>query len=137
MDDTDCSIKKSTLDLIMELERSTSPQETARRAHTRTEVRSSVTLESCNYSERTVPPHRGVTGDVSSGGCLLLLEEPLNVGNIYEITWDRTHVDSPAVLGRCVRCRYIRSDAFEAGFQFFAPLEASCLEPDDAGDSLI
>lgn len=135
--DTDDGIKKSTLDLIMDLEQSGSPEERARRAHARAVVRSRVSLASCNYSQRTGPPTPGVTGDVSAGGCLVLVEVPLAVGDIYQVTWDREHVDSPPVLARCVRCRYIRDDAFEAGFAFFTPLEASCLHEDEPDQSLI
>ena len=64
----------------------------------------------------------GVSGDVSSGGCLLLVATPLMVGDIYWLTFDRSVIDLPPAFGRCLRCRLIREDAFEAGFKFLSPV---------------
>jgi hypothetical protein len=68
---------------------------------------------------------QGVTGDVSAGGCQVLFPIPLGVGDIYLLTFDKSKVAVDSVFARCLRCRLIREDAYEAGFKFFDPIDVS------------
>jgi hypothetical protein len=65
---------------------------------------------------------KGVSGDISEGGCNVLLPIPMRVGDIYRLTWDREEVDLGLTFARCVRCRLVREDVFEAGFAFFVSI---------------
>jgi len=73
---------------------------------------------------------KGISGDISEGGMSGLFPLPVNVGDIYRLTFDRQTVDLPMLYARCVRCRFIRENAYEAGFAFFALIQmpASLLE---------
>lgn len=64
------------------------------------------------------PPIVAVCSDLSAGGCRLIAESPPAVGDIYWVTFEKS-VDLPPAFARCVRCRLLREDAFEGGFQFF------------------
>ena len=62
---------------------------------------------------------KGVTGDISEGGCSVLLPIPVPVGDVFRLHFDRSQLDLPMTFARCLRCRLVREDAFEAGFVFF------------------
>lgn len=110
-------------DLLQELEQSTPDAIKAARAHTRITVRSHVIAQPGNMSERLSMKVKGVTGDISGGGCQLLFPIPLLVGDIYWIVFDRAVLDVQPLLARCTRCRIVRDDAFEAGMAFFSTIE--------------
>ncbi len=114
-------------DLLQELERNTSAELRAQRAHFRVAVKSRIVARPGNASERGTLQHEGVTGDVSEGGCRALFPEPIGVGDIYQLQFDADALGIPLTYARCVRCSVVREDAFEAGFQFFKPV----MLPDD------
>ncbi|MEO1128941.1 MAG: hypothetical protein AAFX05_04435, partial [Planctomycetota bacterium] len=51
------------------------------------------------------------------------------IGDIYLVSLDRTKLDLTPIFVRCLRCRLVRDDAFEAGLKFFntidLPVEAA------------
>jgi len=106
-------------DLLQELERNTSDDLRQQRAHFRLAVKANVILQPGNAGELLKFKIKGVTGDVSASGCSALFPVPVHVGNIYRLTFDRGTLDLPLTFARCVRCRLVREDAFEAGFAFF------------------
>lgn len=112
-------------DLLSELQQSTPEAVKGARAHTRLDIRSKVFVQPGNMSQRLSMKIQGVTGDVSAGGCQLLLPIPILVGDIYWISFDRQLLDIIPVYGRCMRCRVVREDAFEAGFAFFKTVDLS------------
>ncbi len=120
--DGDASQSESSLDLLLELEQNTPDAVQQQRSHTRITVRCRITCQPGNASERRALKVQGVSGDVSSGGCLILLPTPLQVGDIYWLTFDRKVIDLPPAFARCLRCRLVREDAFEAGFTFLTPV---------------
>lgn len=107
----------------------------------RTDVRVEVELEvsllhgdSSRRGERAIQGH---TKDLSPGGCLMVLEEPPAVGDIYRLHFKDTQLGLPSVFARCLRARLMREDAFEAGFQFFARLELPEQASEGAGSDIL
>lgn len=109
-------------DLLKELERNKSDDIRRQRSHFRVAIKAKVTLQPANASQMLDFRLQGTTGDVSGGGCQLLFPMPVNVGDVYRLAFDRGELDLPLTFARCVRCRLLREDAFEAGFTFFAPI---------------
>ncbi len=110
-------------DLLQELEQNTPDALRRQRTHFRIALRCTVVAEPGNASELLGFRLQGVTGDISEGGCRALFPLPVRVGDVYRLTFDRQTFDQPLTFARCVRCLLIREDAFEAGFQFFAPIQ--------------
>jgi len=118
-------------ELLSELQESTPDAVRQARAHTRITVRTKVLVQPGNMSQRLSLKLQGVSGDVSAGGCQLLMPLPLLVGDIYWLSFDRSVIDLAPLHARCLRCREVRSDAFEAGFVFFAPIDIDHLAGQD------
>lgn len=108
--------------VLRELERNTPDEIRRQRAHFRLAIKVTVVIQPGNSSGSLSPRLKGVTGDVSEGGCSVLAPLPLGVGDIYRLTFDRPALDLPLTFARCVRCRLLREDAFEVGFAFFSPI---------------
>jgi len=51
------------------------------------------------------------------------------VGDIYWLTFDKTELKLDNLFARCLRCRLIREDAYEAGFKFFDLVDLSNAVP--------
>lgn len=110
-------------ELLEELEANTSEEIIRQRAWSRIQLRVKVVVQPGNTSDVRSMKVAGVTGDISSGGCQVLLPVPLQVGDTYRLGFDRETLDLPLVFARCVRCRLIREDAFESGLSFFQAVE--------------
>ena len=106
-------------ELLEELSGNTSDEISRRRQHFRLSVKASVVLQPGSTSDLLSFKVRGVTGDLSEGGCSALFPVPPKVGDVYRLLFDKTQLDLPMTFVRCVRCRLVREDAFEAGFKFF------------------
>ena len=50
---------------------------------------------------------------------------PISVGDVYRLRFDKKVLDLPIVYARCLRCIYLREDAFEVAFQFFTSITLS------------
>lgn len=126
-----------TIELLQELEQSTPDAVKRMRTHDRLLVRTKVVVRPGNQSQRKASAVSGVTGDISAGGCQLLLPEPLLLGDIYWMEFDRASLDVSPVFARCLRCRLVREDAYEAGLMFFTKIElpkaAPAAEPNGVG----
>jgi len=108
--------------VLQDLERNTPDEIRRQRASFRLAIKAGLVLQSANASELMSYKLRGVTGDVSEGGCSALFPIPLRVGDVYRLQFDRGTLDLPLTFARCLRCRLVREDAFEAGFAFFSPI---------------
>lgn len=108
--------------VLRELERNTPEEIRRQRAHFRLSIKSAVILQPGNQTDVLSFKVKGVTGDISAGGCSALFPVPTRVGDIYRLGFDRKALDLPLTFARCVRCRLVREDAFEAGFAFFSPI---------------
>ena len=109
-------------DLLQDLGRNTPDEIRRQRAHFRVAIKAAVVLQPGNASELMNFKVKGTTGDVSEGGLSALFPIPPRVGDIYRLAFDRNVLDLPLTFARCVRCRVVREDAFEAGFAFFTPI---------------
>lgn len=110
-------------DLLRELEQQTSEAIRKQRSAERQEVQCSVRVRSGNASQASEPAFEGVTGDVSPGGCRIMTQVPVRVGDIYKLEFAKGELDLPIVFARCLRCRLVREDAFESGYSFFTPIK--------------
>lgn len=124
--------KDEAFQLLQELEGNTTDEIRRQRAHFRLVTKAGVILQAGNASELLSFKVKGVTGDISEGGCSVLFPIPPRVGDIYRLQFDRASLDLPLTFARCVRCRLVREDAFEAGFAFF---KAICLPENLAAQS--
>lgn len=104
--------------LIDELAKSTPDAIKQMRQHTRLSVRVKVFVEPGSLSERDGVRLQGVTGDISAGGAQILLPRPLKIGDVYHLSFDRAEFDMPGVYALCLRGRFVRADAYEAGLRF-------------------
>ena len=121
--------------LLRDLERNTPDEIRRQRAHFRLAIKASVVLQAGNASEIMSFKVKGVTGDISEGGCSILFPIPTRVGDIYRLLFDQKALGLPLTFARCVRCRLVSEDAFEAGFAFFSPItlpESVCARPESA-----
>lgn len=114
--------KDEAFGLLRDLERNTPDEIRRQRAHFRLSIKAGVIVQPANASQITTLKLKGVTGDVSEGGCSALFALPLAVGDVYRLSFERKTLDLPLTFARCLRCRLIREDAFEAGFAFFSPI---------------
>ena len=108
--------------LIEELAQSTPEAIKQMRSSTRLSIRAKVVVEAASLSHRDGVRLQGVTGDVSEGGTQILVPRPLSIGDLYQLSFDRTAVDIPPVYALCLRGRQVRPDAFEAGLRFLEPI---------------
>ena len=119
--------KELDVELLKELERQSVDEIRKLRAHERIDTKVRLVIQPGDSSRLKGSRIQGYTSDVSSGGCCAVSTEPVGVGDIYRLSFDRAQLDVPMVFGRCVRCRLLREDAFEAAFAFFAPIALSDL----------
>lgn len=122
-DDRNNNIEAEDLELLDEIKRNTPDAVAASRAHTRLDINARVTVRPANASERHERSFVGVTGDISAGGCQLLLASPLTAGDLYLIEFDRAALEVAPVYARCMRCRVVREGAYESGFAFFSSVD--------------
>jgi len=114
--------KDEAFAVLEELGRNTPEEIRRHRAHFRLAIKAAVVLQPGNASELMSMKVKGVTGDVSEGGCSTLFPIPARVGDVYRLAFDRSALNLPLTFARCVRCRLVREDAFEVGFAFFTPI---------------
>ncbi len=113
------------LEALADLERNKSSEIKEARTSSRIRIKSKVIVQPGNSGERNKIKIQGVTGDISAGGCQILFPVPLQVGDIYWLTFDRNDLQIDSMFVRCLRVRLIREDAFEAGFKFFSTIDLS------------
>lgn len=109
-------------DMLEELASNTPEEVRRQRAHFRLAVKASVTLQPGNASALRKLKVKGLTVDISEGGCSAVFPVPIRVGDVFRLQFDAATLELPLTFARCVRCRLIREDAFEAGFSFFTPI---------------
>jgi hypothetical protein len=105
--------------LLEEIERQGAGKVSLERLHERVAVRAKVILRPGNASQARELKVQGVTGDMSQGGCRALFPVPIQVGDIFRLELDIEWLESPIIFARCLRCRMVREDVFETGFEFF------------------
>jgi len=122
-----------TEDLLAELTANTSDAVKSLRRATRLSIRATVYVEPASVSMRNGSRLQGMTGDLSVGGCLILLPRPLLVGDVYQLTFDRNELDLPPTFCLCLRGRQVRADAYEAGLRFLEQISLPGAKPEQSG----
>lgn len=110
-------------DLLHSLEQQKSEEIARQRIHARIDAKLRVVVRPANSSALLAFKIQGLTADISRGGARLILPMPLGVGDLFRLEFDSSVHQLPLVFGRCLRCRLLREDAFEAGLAFFTPIE--------------
>jgi len=98
------------------------------RTHARIEVELKVVVLPANSSEHARFRLQGITADLSRGGCRLILPHPVGVGDVFRIEFASLQVPVGPTFARCLRCRLVREQVFEAGFSFFTPIDLQQLD---------
>lgn len=127
MFDSDLSKDKSRpeldLELLHTLEKQGGDAVSKARKNARIEVKLKVIVRPGNSSEVLGHELQGISTDLARGGCRLILPLPVAVGDVFRIEFKSDEHRVPLVFARCLRCRLVREDVFEAGFGFFAPID--------------
>ena len=111
-----------SFEILQEMERQTQEEIRRLRAHERLAIKTRVVVQPGNSSQMLNLKVQGVTGDISAGGCRAMFPFPLGVGDIYRLQFQEPELQLPLIFARCMRCRVIREDAYEAGFSFFTSI---------------
>lgn len=106
------------LEALAALETNTNAAILAQRASQRLEIQTKLIVRPGNASQRHEYSIPGVTADISSGGCMVLLPRPIMTGDLFWLAFDDSVLRIGSLLARCLRCRLVREDAFEIGFRF-------------------
>jgi len=115
--------EEQDFDILQELEQQVDEQIRHLRMHERLTIKAKVILQSGNSSSLLDYKVQGVMGDISEGGCRAMFPIPIIPGDIYRLELDQNEFELPLIFARCVRCKLIREDAFEAGFSYFVPIK--------------
>ena len=111
------------IEALQELEQNTRSAVIRKRSGERVEIDIPVVIRPANSSDRSSRGWAGVTANVSGTGCMVVTAAPLVPGDVYAVDFDDEELELPLTLGRCLRSRMIREDAFEAGLRFFSPID--------------
>ena len=109
-------------DILQDIEKQTSENIKKMRTTQRITIKAKVILQSGNSSELLSYKVQGVMGDISAGGCGAMFPIPAKVGDIYRLSFPPGELEIAMVFARCIRCRLLKEDAYEAGFTFFSPI---------------
>jgi hypothetical protein len=123
------------LEALRQLEENTPAAILRQRASERLAIRAHVTIQPGNSSERGRVLIEGLTGDISNGGCQILLGRPILPGDVYWLVFAEEPLHIGALLARCLRCRMIREDTFEAGFKFFQSIDLADAAKSSSGSA--
>ena len=107
-------------DAVTQLEQTAA--ESTGRTNERLLKRCRVLVRPGDSTARDRPPIDAASLDVSPTGCRLVAPRPFRVGDIYWLEFARDAFDLRPAFARCLRCRFVREDAFEGGFAFFQPI---------------
>lgn len=128
---------RDAVDALLTLEKASDDAFKAQRAHTRVESNSRVVVKAANASQRDTISFEAVCNDISAGGCRVLSNRALLVGDLYYLAFDRSQLDVPPAFARCLRCRFLREETFEMGFAFLTPVDLPKARIQEDADSLL
>ena len=110
-------------ELLRSLEQQQGAEVGQSRKHARLEIELKVVVRPANASEHARFRLQGVSADLSRGGCRLILPLPVGVGDVFRLEFATGSGAAPMAFARCLRCRLVREQVFEAGFHFLSPLD--------------
>jgi c-di-GMP-binding flagellar brake protein YcgR len=115
-------VDDEAIGMLQELSANTPEEVQRKRAYFRLTIKAGVIAQPGNASDLVKLKIQGTTVDLSEGGLSAVFPGPIRVGDVYRLVFDPVHLDLPLTFARCVRCRLIHEDAFEAGFAFFSTI---------------
>ena len=124
------------LEMLSDLQRQSREQITKLRKHARWEIEVPIRIKPGNASASATCHIEGTSVDFSSGGCMGHFPVPVPVGDVFSMQVDSPELDLPTIFIRCLRCRLVRENVFEAGFSFFNPIMLPDHDKDQAGGLL-
>ncbi len=124
------------LEMLSDLQRQSREQITKLRKHARWEIQVPVTIKPGNASASPACHISGTSVDFSAGGWMGHFSTPVPVGDVFSMQLQSEVLDLPMVFMRCLRCKLVREDVFEAGFSFFNPIMLPDDESKDGGQLL-
>ena len=89
------------------------------------EVQAKIWVEPGNASDRDGAKLVGMSSRIGQLSVTTLFPQPLRVGDVYRITFDRDSLDLEPAYAVCRRCRYVNDDTYESMLAFFAPVRIS------------
>ena len=110
---------EESFELLRELERNTPEEIRKQRTHFRIPIKTNIVLQPGNSSQLLEFKVKGVTGDISESGLGAVFPIPIQVGDIYRLSFEQSQIDLPMMFARCMRCSMIREGHFNCGFKFF------------------
>ncbi len=113
--------------LISEIAANTPREIASRRQNPRFNATMQVNAVKGNFSDRDHGESAGTTIDISQGGCRVVFDRAVRVGDVYRLELHAAGVRLPRSYARCVRAHMLHDDAIEAGFAFFVPIEEAAL----------
>ena len=114
----------NALQSLRELESTVDESILQRRSSTRFEITTKLFVSAGNSSQRDELRIEGVTGDISSGGCLVVMASPILPGDVFWLDFTPGQLTAlGGVFARCMRCRFIAESTFEVGFRFFTGVD--------------
>lgn len=93
------------------------------RTYERMEMSAGVAISPADSSRAGEPEIAGQTINISRGGCMVAVSTPPKVGDHYRVQIEGAGKRPLLTFARCVRAALSKDGDFEAGFQFFTPLE--------------
>jgi hypothetical protein len=121
-------------ELLRSLEQQKGVEVGQSRKHARIEIELKVVVRPANASEHAHFRVQGISADLSRGGCRLILPLPVGVGDVFRLEFACAAHPIPPAFARCLRCRLVREQVFEAGFQFLAPIDLPQLDAGGPGE---
>ncbi len=86
------------------------------------EVKAKVWVEPGNASDRDGTKLVGVSSRIGQLSLTTVFPQPLRVGDVYRVTFDRDSLDLDPTYAVCRKCRFVNDDTFESMLMFFAPV---------------
>ena len=105
-------------DLLDDIELRCSPDLAAARDMATVRRKVGIEIRPGNASARTTVVTSGDTTELKTQGLTAVTEQPIMVGDVFHLTFDRTALDVAPVLSVCDRCTMLGDASFEVRFRF-------------------
>jgi hypothetical protein len=90
-----------------------------------------VSIRPGNIAERADRYLAGNTTEIRRHGMVCLTSQPVMVGNVFNVTFERSALAPSSTLAMCDRCTMLGDTSFELRFQFVAAIDVPNLQSDD------
>lgn len=113
------------------------PVRTPNRKGGRIPLVAKLVLRPANASQRSTMKIIGRCRDVSDKGIGTIINEPAIVGDFYWVEIDSDELQFQNGICRCIRCQFLREDAFEVGFEFLTETAPRLKDDDQSTEELL